>query len=308
MLVAASVAVFVALRHDVTTPVMGPSASAGAPQTSTDGTATTDEVAASVSLASTVRVGSTGDDVRRVEQRLDDLGFFVGDVDGTFDEQTEQAVWAWKKLAQGQSWRDFELDANRSAVAPSMWLRMTAPFEVSPRRPSGDSSTHVEVYLPQQVVVVFTADKPVFITNISSGEVDDAGQPVTFCETVLADTDADGKPVSPPLQQSVCAESKTPGGVFAIARGFDGNRTGSLGAMYRPQYFNYGIAIHGALNVPPVPVSHGAIRVTTAAADQLWQILAPGQRIYVWGQDGREPEDYTKEESLPSFAYPAPAP
>jgi hypothetical protein len=308
VLVAASVVVFVAHRHNVTTPSAAPSASAAAPQVSTDGTATTDATQPSASLARTVGAGSTGDDVLRIEQRLHDLGFFVGDIDGTFDEQTEQAVWAWKKLADTLSWRDLERDGDRSTVSPPTWLRMTAPFEVTPRRPSGDRSTHVEVYLPQQVAVVFTADRAVFVANISSGQADDDAKPVTFCETVRIDTSYDGQPMSPPVEQALCAQSKTPGGVFSISRRLDGNRAGSLGGMYRPQYFNYGIAIHGAINVPPVPVSRGTIRVTIAAADELWKILALGEKVYVWGQDGREPEDYTREESLPSFPYPAPSP
>ena len=263
-------------------------------------------VSVSTPIDGLVAPGSSGDDVRRVEQRLHDLGFFVGDIDGEFDDQTQRAVWAWKKLADGRTWQDFADDQSKSTVTPETWLRMSENLDVAPRRPSGDSSTHVEVYLPQQVLVVFAADEPVLITHVSSGEVDDDGKPVTFCEATTIDTDAIGQPIDPPQQQAICAESKTPGGVFQITRRHDGTRLGPLGGMYRPQYFNYGIAIHGAENVPPSPISHGAIRVTDATADALWGILDTGDGVYVWGQDGQEPESYTQAESLPSFNRPDP--
>ncbi|MEI2654280.1 MAG: L,D-transpeptidase family protein [Microthrixaceae bacterium] len=254
-----------------------------------------------------VSPGSSGDDVRRVEQRLHDLGFFVGEIDGEFDDQTQRAFWAWRKLTEGLSWQDFAVDSSKSAVTPDNWLRMSESLVIAPRRPSGDTSTHVEVYLPQQVLIVFTADEPVLIAHISSGEVDSDGNPITFCDTTTIDTDAIGQPIDPPQEAAICAESKTPGGVFKITRRHDGKRFGPLGGMYRPQYFNYGIAIHGAENVPDHPVSHGAIRVTNAAADALWDTLDTGDDVYVWGQDGREPETYTKDESLPSFNRPDPS-
>lgn len=268
---------------------------------------TTSAVTVSTTFDGSVALGSSGDDVLLVEQRLHDLGFFVGEIDGEFDGQTEQAVWAWKKLVDGRSWQDFADDLSKSTVTPETWLRMSENLDVAPRRPSGDSSTRVEVYLPQQVLVVFAADEPVLIAHISSGKVDDDGSPITFCEVMTFDIDSDGQPIDPPEEQAICANSKTPGGVFQITRRHDGTRTGELGAMYRPQYFNYGIAIYGAQNVPARPVSHGAIRVTNAAADELWDILDTGDEVYVWGQDGQEPESYTKDESMPIFPYVDPS-
>ena len=257
-------------------------------------------------IADPISKGSTGDDVRRVEQRLNDLGFFVGDVDGQFDDQTEQAVWAFKQLVGGVFWQSFEHDESKAIITPDIWLQMSEPVEIVPRRPTGDSSTHVEIYLPLQVLVVFTADQPVLIAHISSGELDGDGNPIMFCETLTIDTDVDGQTLDPPREQAFCAETKTPGGVFEINRRVDGRRAGPLGDAYRPQYFNYVIAIHGAANVPSIPASHGNVRVTTGAADELWRILSPADKVYVWGQDGKEPENYTNAESLPSFSYADP--
>jgi peptidoglycan hydrolase-like protein with peptidoglycan-binding domain len=268
---------------------------------------TTDAVppASAPPISATLAVGSVGDDVQRVEELLLSLGFFVGDVDGEFDAHTEQAVWAWKKLVGGITWQTLRDSPTKSDVTPEIWQQMLTTV-IEPRRPTGDETTHVEVYLPLQVLVVFRADDPLLIAHISSGEVDDAGNPSQFCDRIVVDTDEVGNTLDAPQEMSVCATSKTPGGVFMIQRRHEGRRGGPLGGMYWPQYFNYGIAIHGAVNVPAAPVSHGGVRVSEAAADELWEALSEGDAVLVWGHDGREPEEYTQEESLPSFSYPEP--
>lgn len=280
------------------------------PLTSSDSTVTasTGEPSTTVpSLAGPIAKGSSGEDVRRVEERLADLGFFVGEIDGEFDSLTQQAVWAWKKLVGDVSWQAFDDDPAKTTVTAEIWQQMLQSTDVAPRRPQGDESTHVEIYLPLQVMAVFTGDRPVLIAHVSSGEVaDDGVEPTTFCEVITIDTDVIGEPIDPPQEQSICAETRTPGGVFEFTRRFDGRRTGPLGGMYRPQYFNYGIGLHGAENVPTRPVSHGMVRVSMAAADALWPLIDRGDRVYVWGQDGRAPEEYERSESLPSFQYPAP--
>jgi hypothetical protein len=216
-------------------------------------------------------------------------------------------VWAWKKVVGDVSWQEFDDDPAKTTVTSEIWQQMLQSTDIAPRRPQGDESTHVEIYLPLQVMAVFTGDRPVLIGHVSSGEVvDDGVEPTTFCEVVTLDTDANGEPIDPPQEQAICAQTRTPGGVFEITRRLDGTRIGPLGGMYRPQYFNYGIGIHGAENVPTRPVSHGMVRISKAAADAAWSLLDRGDRVYVWGQDGQEPEEYERSESLPSFLYPAP--
>jgi hypothetical protein len=73
-----------------------------------------------------------------------------------------------------------------------------------------------------------------------------------------------------------------------------------------PVYFNYGIAVHGADNVPLQPASHGCVRLNQTIAKVFPSLVKTGDAVYVWAQDGKEPEDYTKRESLPSFNYPDP--
>jgi hypothetical protein len=171
----------------------------------------------------------------------------------------------------------------------------------------GAGRRHVEIYLPLQVMVVFTDDKPTLVTHIASGELDANGQPKQWCETTTYDTDADGSPLPEPVVKQECAYSKTPGGLFRFRRKVEGNRVGPLGGMYNPVYFNYGIAVHGAKNVPKEPASHGCVRINMDIAEYFPDLVKVGDAVYVWGHDGKEPEGYTRNESLPSFNQPDPS-
>jgi lipoprotein-anchoring transpeptidase ErfK/SrfK len=55
-----------------------------------------------------------------------------------------------------------------------------------------------------------------------------------------------------------------------VSRQIDGWRHAPLGLLWRPKYFNGGIAVHGANSVPPYPASHGCARVSIAAMNWLW--------------------------------------
>ena len=268
-------------------------------------TTTADQPPSAAPLAAPLSLGSAGEDVRRVQERLTELGFQPGPADGQFGAGTQQAVWAFKKLIGTLQWEDFAARNDQTIVTEEVWQQMADPnVRFLPRRPG--SGTHVEVYLPQQVMAVFRDDEPIFIAHISSGELDADGKPATFCETATYDTDEYGSPYPEPVTKQVCAESKSPGGVFKFNRSYDGQRVSPLGGMKNPWYFNYGIAIHGAQNVPTQPASHGCIRISNSLADVFPDLVERGNRVYVWGHDGKEPEQYSERESLPSFNRPDP--
>lgn len=63
----------------------------------------------------------------------------------------------------------------------------------------------------------------------------------------------------------------TPTGEYSVFRQVDAWDPGPLGSLYRPKYFNGGIAVHGYSSVPPYPASHGCARVSIAAMDWLWE-------------------------------------
>lgn len=77
---------------------------------------------------------------------------------------------------------------------------------------------------------------------------------------------------------------RTPPGRFAITREIDGLRRAPLGDLYRPKYFNGGIALHGSPSIPGHPASHGCTRLHDAVADLIWDAdLAPiGTPVWVY--------------------------
>lgn len=245
--------------------------------------------------------GSTGDEVVEVQARLTELGFAPGAIDGVFGALTTQAVWAFEKLVEL-----VHPSEATGIVTDHMWQTMQSEIVIQPRRPG--EGTHVEVYLPQQVAAVFTDDRPVLVMHISSGAALDRNGPPSWCENTAIDTDDNGEPLAPPHWQAVCGVSFTPGGTFSVLRALTGLHRGSLECMLDPAYINYGIAIHGASNVPLEPASHGGIRIANALTEVFRDTVHVGDRVSVWGRDGKEPEEYTKDESLPVFPYADPNP
>ncbi len=257
-------------------------------------TATTDVPVTKTQLGQTIGFGNVGGGVTRVQQRLVELGFEPGPVDGNFGSFTRQAVWAFEKLVMG-----VPRSEATGRVTPEMWSRMQDPIQIQPRRPTGGLADHVEIYLPEQVMIIFHGDTPALVTHISSGELDENGDPAPYCEEATI-TDRDGVVLEEPITGISCGEAKTPGGVFKIRRFVEGKRVSPLGGMQNPAYFNYGIAIHGAQNVPLEPASHGCIRVNDYIGDYFQGLLAKGDRVLVWNGE-KEPEQITENESLPFF-------
>ncbi|MEY2610575.1 MAG: hypothetical protein RLZZ128_1224, partial [Actinomycetota bacterium] len=158
---------------------------------------------------------------------------------------------------------------------------------------------HTEIYLPQQVLVVFQGDKAVLITHISSGDNTE------WCEVVtISPGERGNEEGTEPIEKGVCGLSWTPGGVFKYYRMVLGRRESQLGGMYNPVYFNYGIAVHGAHEVPDFPASHGCIRIPMHISDYYQTLVAKGDQVFVF--DGvKEPEEYGAQ--VPRFNWPDPS-
>jgi hypothetical protein len=228
-----------------------------------------------------VRRGDRGEDVRRIQQRLKDLRFDPGPVDGVFGGDTAMAVWAFQKVVM-----KYQRDEIVDLVTPEMWDVMRRDIDVSPRRPGAQTATHVEIYLPEQAMIVFKDRVPILITHISSGDGEE------WCEEVMIspgeDGNRNGKEV---ITKGVCGVSWTPGGIYYFYRRVVGLRESQLGSMWNPVYFNYGIAIHGAMQVPKEPASHGCIRIPIFISEYFPNLVSYGDRVYVF--DGiKEPEEY----------------
>ena len=222
-------------------------------------------------LSQPLSQGMSGPEVQNLQQRLADLGFQPGPVDGQFGKLTTAAVWAWETVIEGALQRDAT-----GIVTPERWLAMQDPLAVAARRP--DAGKHTEIYLPQQALVVFDGATPIFISHISSGELeppgDDFSKGKEWCEEVTIDPGENGNvDGTEPLKKGVCGNAWTPGGVFEYYRMVEGVRQSRLGGMRNPVYFNYGIAVHGAYEVPDHPASHGCIRIDNSFSEHFQSIV-----------------------------------
>jgi len=185
-----------------------------------------------------LRVGSRGPEVLALQRRLVELGFWLGQPDGTYGSSTAHAVTAYQKMAG--------LGRDGVAGARTQQALKTA------RRPAARSTGGdlVEVDLARQVLIVVNGGRLAWVLDASTGS-------------------------RPGL---------TPTGRYKVFRHVDGYDHGPLGTLYRPKYFNRGVAVHGYPNVPPQPASHGCVRVTNPAMDWLWSsgTLTFGRGVWVY--------------------------
>jgi lipoprotein-anchoring transpeptidase ErfK/SrfK len=186
--------------------------------------------------------------VLAAQQRLSDLGYWLGTPDGTYGAQTAQAVMALQKAA-GLS-RD-------GVLGPRTKQALADGVRPHARTTSGSA---IEIDKTRQLVLVVLGGTVTYAFNTSTG----SGQPYT----------SDGHTYV----------ATTPEGHFAIERQIDGMRVSRLGQLWRPKYFTGGYALHGAAYIPGYPASHGCARLSNAAIDFLWSSgAAPiGRAVWVY--------------------------
>jgi peptidoglycan hydrolase-like protein with peptidoglycan-binding domain len=230
-------------------------------------------------LERTLQLGDKGDDVLRLQERLNALRFDVGKTDSIYGSQTMMAVWAFEKLVLGVG--KYKVSGR---VTPELWQRMHEPLGITERRPT--AGRHFEIFLEPQVLVLWENHQPLMVTHMSHGD----GR--SWCEVQRAwDETATTTGPPPKTAKKVCGKSVTPGGTFKLYSYTKGWQQITLGEVYNPLYFNGGIAIHGYAEVPASPASHGCIRVPMHVSEVLPTMVRLGDRVFVW--DGvQEPEVY----------------
>ena len=183
-----------------------------------------------------------------LQQRLTDLGYWLGAPDGTYGSLTTQAVYALQGVA------DIDRDGR---VGPQTRAALDAGTRPTARSTSG---TVTEIDRAAGVISFVQDGKVTLALHTSTGTF----QHYTHeGRTMLADT---------------------PEGHFAVAWAHNGWREGDLGRLYRPRYFHPdGIAVHGYASVPAFPASHGCARVSIAAMDMVWSrdLMPQGSAVWV---------------------------
>lgn len=201
-----------------------------------------------------------GDEAARVQQRLLDLGFWLAVVDGDYGLTTKQAVMAFQKYHGLE--RSGAVDEITAAA-------LSAPSQRVQARATEGSL--VEIDKDRQVLMLVKDGITVWALNVSSG----SGQ--YYLEE---------NQKKPGVYEQ--GRSVTPSGDYAVNRERpEGWWDGDLGQIYRPKYFNGGIAIHGSGSIPAYPASHGCVRVSTPAMDMIWDsgLVPKGTTVVVYGND-----------------------
>lgn len=183
--------------------------------------------------------------IRDAEQRLAQLGYWTGAVDGVMDPASTSALIAfqkWEGRPVNGRLTSAELEALRSSATP---------------RPRDGEYEHVEVDIDRQVLLIVDGKGGVRVLPVSTG----TEKPFVY----------DG-------QTSI---AYTPRGRFVVYEkgvGWEDNLPG----MYYANYISGGIAIHGSNSVPAQPASHGCIRIPVFAAREVSKLLKLGTIVLVY--------------------------
>ena len=206
-------------------------------------------VLSAVPAVSSQKATLTKNEIRQAERWLADLGFWTGPIDGVWDGASRHALTAFQKLQKAKP-------TGRLTRAEWNALSVAAPFK--PRHKQGP---HVEVDIARQVLFLVDSEGKVGnILPISSG----SGK--RFYENGYPETHA-----------------ITPCGRLEVYQKMSGWKKSPLGEMHNPLYIVGGIAIHGSLDVPPYPASHGCIRIPMFASVSLPKMVPKGTPVYVYG-------------------------
>jgi N-acetylmuramoyl-L-alanine amidase len=209
-------------------------------------------VASSVASATSsspavLKQGSKGKAVLAAQKRLASLGYWLGTPDGVYGPSTAHAVTALQKVAGL---------ARDGVLGPRTAKALAAGVRPSARTKRGDV---IEIDLAHQVLLVVHTGHVRLILDTSTG----SGAYYSSLGRIH--------------------HAVTPKGTYHVFRAVNGWDPGPLGKLYRPRYFNGGIAVHGYPTVPSQPASHGCVRVTIAAMDYLWahKLLPIGRSVLV---------------------------
>lgn len=194
------------------------------------------------------KVAITRELLIRAQQRLIDLGYWIGEPDGKWGEASRFGLIAFQKV-EGRP-RNGKLTSSDLAA-------LEAASRPSPRE---RGAAHIEVDLTRQVLFVVDADGTVSkILPVSTGN----GELFTV--------------------EGYTQPAVTPVGRFRVSRQLEGWRKSKLGLLYYPNYIVGGIAIHGNPAVPAKPASHGCIRIPMFAAQEFSQMAPVGTQVIVHG-------------------------
>ena len=202
---------------------------------------------------------SSGADTQRAQERLLELGFWLGAADGNYGLTTSQAVMAFQKYYGLTT--DGVLGDETAAVLSAVTERPHS---------RADAGTLVEIDKGLQLLFFVIDGRVQWILNTSTGSE------IPYVEP---DQNTPG--------EFQTGDSITRNGMHDIYRERNnGWWEGDLGSIYRPKYFSGGEAIHGSNHIPDYPASHGCVRVSVPAMDWIWETGILPMDTPVWVHEG----------------------
>ncbi|HTU72213.1 MAG TPA: L,D-transpeptidase family protein [Trebonia sp.] len=206
----------------------------------------------------TLKYGDKGADVTALQHRLIALHYWPGTVNGVFDFDTEEAVYAFQGI------NALAIDGT---VGPKTGKALVSPRAYKAHDPGAATRVEVDIKPSVEVLVFYKNNKISLISHVSSG----GGY--YFCNP-------DGS----------CAYAVTPTGSYRANIFMPGWVQVPLGAMYNPVFFiGTAYAIHGDTAVPAHPASHGCVRIPDDIAVWFYKDLdvrnidgGAGTPIYVY--------------------------
>jgi len=202
---------------------------------------------------------SDGAETERAEWRLVELGFWLDNADGKYNNTTTQAVMAFQK------YHGLDADGVLGDITAEALSSVT-------ERPQGlsDAGTLVEIDKSKQLLFFIDDGFTSWVLNTSTGSE------IPYDEVNKND----------PTKREV-GNSVTRNGLHDVYRQHeDGWREGDLGEIYRPKYFSGGEAVHGSNHIPNYAASHGCVRISVQAMDWIWEndLMPMGLKVWVHGQ------------------------
>ncbi len=199
--------------------------------------------------ARALQPGMSGAAVKALQRRLAALKYYPGSIDGRFDTNTLEAVWAFEEV-QGLPAHDYVTSAMQRALAHPRAPRLLVPH---------GGANRVEISLSREVLVLYHDNQVELISHVSTG----GGY--YYCSN------------------GGCAYAVTPTGNYRTVVFMPGWVTVPLGEMYNPVFFiGTAFAIHGDTDVPLAPVSHGCVRIPMDIAAFFHKLVTvPGEPVYI---------------------------
>ena len=229
-----------------------------------------------------VGIGSRGPEIQAYQQRMADLHFDPGPVDGVFDQQTAYAVQALQKLGG---------TAPTGRITDGDVFHLAVFHYDQPLQANGEPD-HTEVDVTRQVLTLYENYQVRLITTTSTGSGEN------YCYD---------SPREHPTAH-ICEDATTPSGRFSFREFRSGWDKSPLGQLYNPYYFNKGIAVHGYPEVPGHPASHGCVRIPIHISEYFHTLVHQGDPVYVFGGQPAHVTSVTPIGGGPAPTAPEPIP